>query len=168
VNDHTTDERIARRLAEARLLFDADRLTLARRLRGMRKNQLAQAVGTTPTAIGQYEAGVHRPSEKTLSRLAFALGVPVEFFRAGRSPVSLDTAHFRSLRPLPTAGSRPTSSPPWKSSSSCRARSCPNDQCHRRRSRGTVRSRPPGWHGSRWSATPVPSRTSYGCWRSTA
>ncbi|GAA4604996.1 XRE family transcriptional regulator [Actinoallomurus liliacearum] len=101
MNDHTTDgraEQAARRLAEARLLFDADRLTLARRLRGMRKNQLAQAVGTTPTAIGQYEAGVHRPSEKTLSRLAFALGVPVEFFRAGRGPVSLDTAHFRSLR----------------------------------------------------------------------
>ncbi|MCO6005475.1 ImmA/IrrE family metallo-endopeptidase [Actinoallomurus purpureus] len=101
MNDRTTDERsehTARRLAEARLLFDADRLTLARRLRGMRKNQLAQVVGTTPTAIGQYEAGVHRPSEKTLSRLAFALGVPVEFFRAGRGAVSLDTAHFRSLR----------------------------------------------------------------------
>jgi Zn-dependent peptidase ImmA (M78 family)/transcriptional regulator with XRE-family HTH domain len=86
------------RLTEARLLFDAGRLTLARRLRGMRKNQLAQAVATTPTAIGQYEAGVHRPSDRTLSRLAIALGVPVEFFHAGRSPASLDTAHFRSLR----------------------------------------------------------------------
>ncbi|GLZ07112.1 DNA-binding protein [Actinomadura sp. NBRC 104412] len=88
------------RVTEARLLFDCERLTLARRLRGLRKNQLAQAVGTTPTAIGQYEAGVHRPSEKTLSRLAIALGVPVEFFHAGRSPVTLDSAHahFRSLR----------------------------------------------------------------------
>jgi Zn-dependent peptidase ImmA (M78 family)/transcriptional regulator with XRE-family HTH domain len=101
VNDRTTDERAgpaSRRLVEARLLFDAGRLTLARRLRGMRKNQLAHAVGTTPTAIGQYEAGVHRPSERTLSRLAIALGVPVEFFHAGRGPMSLDTAHFRSLR----------------------------------------------------------------------
>lgn len=86
------------RLTEARLLFDPGRLTLARRLRGLRKNQLAQAVGTTPTAIGQYEAGVHRPAESTLSRLAIALGVPVEFFHAGRPPVSLETAHFRSLR----------------------------------------------------------------------
>src|SRR5690606_31586157 len=34
----------------------------------------------------------------TLRRLAIALGVPVEFFQAGRSPVSLDGAHFRSLR----------------------------------------------------------------------
>jgi len=94
VNDPDTAER----LTTARMLFDPPRLTLARRLRGMRKNQLAQAVGTTPTAIGQYEAGVHRPSTRTLSRLAIALGVPLEFFHAGRSTASLDTAHFRSLR----------------------------------------------------------------------
>lgn len=80
------------------MLFDCERLTLARRLRGMRKNQLAQAVGTTPKAIGQYEAGVQRPEDPTLRRLAIALGVPVEFFHAGRSPVSMDGAHFRSLR----------------------------------------------------------------------
>ncbi|TDD76694.1 XRE family transcriptional regulator [Actinomadura rubrisoli] len=92
------DDRTARRVAEARLLFDCERLTLARRLRGLRKNQLAQSVGTTPKAIGQYEAGVHRPSEGTLSKLAIALGVPVEFFHAGWSPVSMDGAHFRSLR----------------------------------------------------------------------
>ncbi|MBT2207750.1 MULTISPECIES: ImmA/IrrE family metallo-endopeptidase [Actinomadura] len=78
--------------------FDCERLTLARRLRGLRKNQLAQRVGTTPKAIGQYEAGVHRPPDATLARLAIALGVPVEFFRPGRSPVSMDGAHFRSLR----------------------------------------------------------------------
>ncbi|WP_037559462.1 XRE family transcriptional regulator, partial [Spirillospora albida] len=92
------DDRTPRRVAEARLLFDCERLTLARRLRGLRKNQLAQAVGTTPKAIGQFEAGVQRPAEGTLSRLAIALGVPVEFFQAGRSPVSMDGAHFRSLR----------------------------------------------------------------------
>ena len=80
------------------MLFDCERLTLARRLRGLRKNQLAQAVGTTPKAIGQYEAGVQRPEEPTVRRLAIALGVPVEFFQSGRSPVSMDGAHFRSLR----------------------------------------------------------------------
>ena len=98
------DEQRARqtggRVAEARLLFDCERLTLARRLRGLRKNQLADSVGTTPTAIGQYEAGVHRPSERTLVRLALCLGVPVEFFQAGHGSAVLDTAHahFRSLR----------------------------------------------------------------------
>ena len=80
------------------MLFDCERLTLARRLRGLRKNQLADAVGTTPKAIGRYEAGVQRPDEITLKRLAIALGVPAEFFHAGRSPVSMDGAHFRSLR----------------------------------------------------------------------
>ncbi|WP_433476118.1 helix-turn-helix domain-containing protein [Spirillospora sp. CA-142024] len=80
------------------MLFDCERLTLARRLRGLRKNQLAQAVGTTPKAIGQYEAGVQKPEELTIRRLAVALGVPVEFFRTARTPVSMDGAHFRSLR----------------------------------------------------------------------
>jgi Zn-dependent peptidase ImmA (M78 family) len=89
-----------RRLTEARLLFDPERLTLARRLRGLRKNQLAAAVDTTPTAIGHYEAGVHRPSERVLSRLGMSLGVPVEFFQAGQGSTVLDAghAHFRSLR----------------------------------------------------------------------
>ncbi|MGH3585654.1 MAG: XRE family transcriptional regulator [Pseudonocardia sp.] len=80
------------------MLFDCERLTLARRLRGLRKNQVAQAVGTTPKTIGRYEAGVQRPEEPMVRRLAIALGVSVEFFQGGRSPVSLDGAHFRSLR----------------------------------------------------------------------
>ncbi|MFI0366507.1 helix-turn-helix domain-containing protein [Actinomadura sp. 1N219] len=80
------------------MLFDCERLTLARRLRGFRKNQVAQAVGTTPKAIGRYEAGVQTPEEPMVRRLAIALGVPVEFFQGGRSRASLDGAHFRSLR----------------------------------------------------------------------
>ncbi|MQY05799.1 XRE family transcriptional regulator [Actinomadura macrotermitis] len=98
LSEHAGEDRTGRRVAEARLLFDCERLTLARRLRGLRKNQLAQAVGTTPAAIGRYEAGVQPPPERVLSRLAFALGVPVEFFGPGRAPVALDAAHFRSLR----------------------------------------------------------------------
>ncbi|WP_018653965.1 helix-turn-helix domain-containing protein [Actinomadura flavalba] len=82
----------------ARSPFDGERLTLARRLRGLRKNQLAQAVGTTPAAIGRYEAGVQVPPGTTLPRLAVALGVPPEFFRPAAAPAALDSAHFRSLR----------------------------------------------------------------------
>ncbi|MEV4254607.1 XRE family transcriptional regulator, partial [Spirillospora sp. NPDC049652] len=96
MNETRDDERTSGR--HAGVVFDGERLTLARRLRGLRKNQLAQAVGTTPATIGQYEAGVRRPSGLSLSRLAFALGVPVDFFRAGRGPVPPDAAHFRSLR----------------------------------------------------------------------
>ncbi|MEV0381723.1 XRE family transcriptional regulator [Nonomuraea sp. NPDC050643] len=90
----------SRRLADARAFFDPQRLAIGRRLRGLRKNQLAALVGTTPTAVGQYEAGTHRPSERTLSQLALALGVPVEFFTVGHGARAVDSAHahFRSLR----------------------------------------------------------------------
>ncbi|MEU4516242.1 XRE family transcriptional regulator [Nonomuraea wenchangensis] len=89
-----------RRVSDTRLLFDPERLTLARRLRGLRKNQLAAIVDTTPTAIGQYEAGVHRPSEQVVARLAISLGIPLEFLQAGPVSTRLEGAHahFRSLR----------------------------------------------------------------------
>jgi Zn-dependent peptidase ImmA (M78 family)/transcriptional regulator with XRE-family HTH domain len=79
--------------------FDPDELTLARKFRGLRKNELAQAVGVTPAALSQYELGQSRPSPAVLARLALALGVPVRFFVIGHpKPVSPSAAHFRSLR----------------------------------------------------------------------
>ena len=79
--------------------FDPDELTLARKFRGLRKNELAQAVGVTPAALSQYELGQSRPSPAVLARLALALGVPVRFFVLGHpKPVSPSAAHFRSLR----------------------------------------------------------------------
>ena len=79
--------------------FDPDELTLARKFRGLRKNELAQAVGVTPAALSQYELGQSRPSPAVLARMALALGVPVRFFVLGHpKPVSPSAAHFRSLR----------------------------------------------------------------------
>ena len=79
--------------------FDPDELTLARKFRGMRKNELAHAVGVTPAALSQYELGQSRPSPAVLARLALALGVPVRFFVLGYpKPVTPSAAHFRSLR----------------------------------------------------------------------
>lgn len=79
--------------------FDPDELTLARRFRGLRKNELAEAVGVTPAALSQYELGQSRPSPAVLARLALALGVPVRFFVLGHpKPVTPSAAHFRSLR----------------------------------------------------------------------
>lgn len=79
--------------------FDPDELTLARKFRGLRKNELAQAVGVTPAALSQYELGQSRPSPAVLARLALALGVPVRFFVLGYAkPVTPSAAHFRSLR----------------------------------------------------------------------
>lgn len=90
------------RVAEAAAVagaFDPDELTLARKFRGLRKNELAQAVGVTPAALSQYELGQSRPSPAVLARLALALGVPVRFFVLGHpKPVTPSAAHFRSLR----------------------------------------------------------------------
>jgi Zn-dependent peptidase ImmA (M78 family)/transcriptional regulator with XRE-family HTH domain len=79
--------------------FDPGALTLARKLRGLRKNELAQIVAVTPAALSQYELGQSRPSPAVLARLALALGMPIRFFIFGYpKPVTPSSAHFRSLR----------------------------------------------------------------------
>ncbi|THA81393.1 XRE family transcriptional regulator [Streptomyces sp. A0592] len=80
--------------------FHPPRLTQARHLAGMTKKDVAQGVGVSPAAVGQYETGSSRPRPELLPRLAEVLDVPVEFFLAGRPLGKLDTtmAHFRSLR----------------------------------------------------------------------
>ena len=88
--------------AEAAKLFVGSRLTLARHLAGMRKNELAESVDKTPTAIAAYEVGRSRPAAATVAKLCIALGVEPSFFLATRgtelsSHVSLEP-HYRSLR----------------------------------------------------------------------
>jgi Zn-dependent peptidase ImmA (M78 family)/transcriptional regulator with XRE-family HTH domain len=86
----------------ARTLFFGRRLTQARELRGMLKQQLAEAVDVSPASIGQFERGAIRPSAITVARLAFALQVPADFFaddRPLRHPAEHDV-HFRSLRAM--------------------------------------------------------------------
>jgi Zn-dependent peptidase ImmA (M78 family)/DNA-binding XRE family transcriptional regulator len=87
-------------IAGAQTLFDGDRLTLARNLRGLRKVDLAEEIGLTPAAVSQYERGSARPSRQTLARIALALRLPPEFFQYGRPSLrcSEEQFHFRSLR----------------------------------------------------------------------
>jgi Zn-dependent peptidase ImmA (M78 family)/transcriptional regulator with XRE-family HTH domain len=85
----------------AAAIFDKDRLRLARQLNGLRKAQLAERIDLSAAAVGQYEAGVARPSPATLAKLSFQLGFPVEFFAAQGDPVDdleISTTFFRSLR----------------------------------------------------------------------
>lgn len=84
----------------ARTLFDGERLTIARELRGLLKVDVAGLAGVTPAAIGQYENGTTRPSVAMVGKLAMALQVPYDFFVGDRNAyhVSEDEAHFRSLR----------------------------------------------------------------------
>ncbi|MEU8042188.1 XRE family transcriptional regulator [Streptosporangium sp. NPDC049078] len=80
--------------------FDQGRLTQARQLAGMTKKGLAERIGVTPAAVGQYETGVSRPRPDLVPRLADALGVPPAFFLLGRPHGRLDgsIAHFGSPR----------------------------------------------------------------------
>lgn len=66
----------------------------------MTKKDLAERIGVTPAAVGQYETGMTRPRPDLVPRLADALGVPPAFFLLGRPHGKLDgsMAHFRSLR----------------------------------------------------------------------
>ncbi|MEV7198272.1 helix-turn-helix domain-containing protein [Streptomyces sp. NPDC093510] len=71
----------------------------------MTKKEVAEQLGVTPAAVGQYEMGVAKPRPDLLPRLADTLDVPLPFFIAGRPSNRLDSsmAHFRALRSTPKA-----------------------------------------------------------------
>lgn len=80
--------------------FEPARLTQARLLAWLSKGELAEQVGVSAAAVGQFEAGAVKPRPELVSALAKELHVPIEFFAAGRPLGRLDAAnaHFRSLR----------------------------------------------------------------------
>lgn len=85
--------------------FDPARLTQARLLAGMTKQKIAETLGVSAAAVGQWEAAAAQPRPDHLSRLAELLEVPIGFFAAARPHARLDasTAHFRSLRSTPVS-----------------------------------------------------------------
>lgn len=86
--------------------FDAERLTQARYAAGLSKAKLAEQIGVTPAAIGQYESRQMSPRPDVLASLSDVLDVPVDFFTltVGRPLTRVDgmKAHFRSLRSTTT------------------------------------------------------------------
>lgn len=79
--------------------FCPERLVLAREARGLQKNELAERIEATPSAVGQFERGRIRPTPETVLRMSLALGVPPAFF-AAEPPVTIpsEACHFRRLR----------------------------------------------------------------------
>lgn len=80
--------------------FDGPRLTLARHLAGLRKNELASRIDKSPSAITAWEAGAKHPTAANIAQLALGLEVDPWFFAVrGQDLTSLSTMpHFRSLR----------------------------------------------------------------------
>lgn len=87
-------------LKSARSVFEGERLTLARLSCGLKKSELAERIGVSPTVVGQYEMGKVRPSSDTVLKLHWELGFPVSFFEGGRRSFEIkhEEAHFRRLR----------------------------------------------------------------------
>ncbi|KXF83707.1 Xre family DNA binding protein [Rhodococcus ruber Chol-4] len=86
--------------ADAAAFFDGARLTLARQLAGLRKSDLAQTIGKSPTAVAGWESGSKRPTAATVAELALALGIDPGFLAVRQDDVATltSTPHFRSLR----------------------------------------------------------------------
>jgi Zn-dependent peptidase ImmA (M78 family)/DNA-binding XRE family transcriptional regulator len=68
--------------------------------RGLKKLDIAKAVGITPAAVGQYERGDIRPSTDVLIRLSEVLRFSPSFFVSGPRSIDLseNRIHFRRLR----------------------------------------------------------------------
>lgn len=90
-------------LADARaaaIVFEPQRLRIARQLRKMNRVELARQVEVSAAAVGQWEAGEVRPKPHTLQTVADALSFPVAYFgSSGRTIAAVDTQYgfFRSL-----------------------------------------------------------------------
>ena len=82
--------------------FDPARLTQARHLTGMTRKAVAEVLGVSAAAVGQYETGVTRPRPELLPPLAEVLRVPLGFFVVGRphGRLATTTPHFRGLRSM--------------------------------------------------------------------
>lgn len=87
-------------LSKISKMFEPARLVQARVLAWQTKSELAELIGVSAAAVGQYEAGAAKPRPELIPMMAKALRVPVEFFASGRPLGRLDAsdAHFRSLR----------------------------------------------------------------------
>lgn len=83
--------------------FDPTRLTQARRLEGLTKKSLGEAVGVSSVAVGQWESGTNPPRPDHMVRLSEVFDVPMSFMLTGRPHARLEVggAHFRSLRSTP-------------------------------------------------------------------
>lgn len=80
--------------------FNPERLSVAREAAGLDIKDLAERIGTSPSALSQLESGkTKEPKAETLLRLSLALGVPPTFFGGPRVPVlTAESCHFRKRR----------------------------------------------------------------------
>ncbi len=96
-------------------MFDKGLLRSLRKEKGLSQADVAAAVGLTPSAIGNYERGVHEPSRPTAKKLAAYFGVDATAFwtdlarpapsEAASRPATQGDV-LRAIRALADAGAR--------------------------------------------------------------
>ena len=78
--------------------FQGRRLTQARKVRMLTQKSLAEMVGKSSQAIGQYESGKIEPTSDVVHRLADVLDVGVTFlYRPAGAPSSGSPIFYRSM-----------------------------------------------------------------------
>jgi len=78
--------------------FNASRLEIARKRRGLTKTKLADAAGVSTRILTEYQHGNSQPSDETVAKLARVLQFPVKFFfLPDVDPPDLDSVSFRAL-----------------------------------------------------------------------
>lgn len=100
MNSHSVRGSSLKEAATISYAFDPARFSLARKLAGFKKKELAEKIGRSPAVITQYELGQTRPSADAVLECAAALEVEPAFFSRGRPqlPLTVGDTHFRSLR----------------------------------------------------------------------
>lgn len=79
-------------------MFNAARLSIARRRRAMSKKGVAELIGVAPNTVLRYESGSIVPSEEIVAKLSKVLDFPLNFFAgADIDEPRRDNASFRGM-----------------------------------------------------------------------
>ncbi len=95
-----SSRRPSQTLVAAASFFNGERLTMARRLAGLKKAHLAALIEMSPASVTAWESGTKQPNRATVAKLALALRVEPQFFGGG-APPRVNKPNFRSLRSTP-------------------------------------------------------------------
>lgn len=85
-------------------MFNPQRLTFARKRRGMNMTQLARAIEVDLRSVSGYEKGEYEPKEDRLEVISKVLGFPATFFiQPDIEELSPDSASFRAMSKMSAA-----------------------------------------------------------------
>jgi transcriptional regulator with XRE-family HTH domain len=82
----------------------AERIVTARHAANLSQGRLAQRIGVSRGAVGQWETGATEPNDSNLRRVAIETGAPYEWLATGRGGGARFTPKQTLIFPIPLAG----------------------------------------------------------------